>query len=137
MPNLDERFVRRAVIKHLRKKGFKLNLEERETKEHGVDIRVRHYKYSRYFFVEVKGEPSANVKHPSSRREVDFLNALGQIVSRMRSKSKYWYGLAFPYTFKDKVIRRLPKEICKKLRIKVLLVNKEGKIEELTWRDFK
>lgn len=134
---LSEKFVRKSVIMWLRRKGYGRNLEEKTTKEHGVDIRVRHNKYARYFFVEAKGDPNPEVKHPSSRREVSFLQALAQIITRMRPKAFYKYAIAFPESYSSLVLRRIPREVCKKLRLEILLVNEKGKVREITWKSLK
>jgi len=135
---LDEKFVRRAVVNWLSRQGYNRYLQEKETAEHGVDIKVRHYKYPRYFLIEVKGEPNAKTnKYVSSAREVQFVYALGQIISRMCYKAKYWYAVAFPESFEDKVTRRLPWQVCKKLRLKALIVHSSGKVREVTWKELK
>jgi len=137
MKTLDEKFVRRAVINWLSRKGYNLRLRERETSEHGVDIKVRHNKYPRYFLVEVKGDPDPKkVKAPHSRRESSFRTALGQIVSRM-GKARYKYGLGFPESYEDRVRRRLSQAILKKLNLVILLVNNKGKVKEINWRNTK
>lgn len=138
MKYIDEKFVKYSIIRWLSRKGYNLRLNTKETHEHGIDIKVRHNKYPRYFIVEVKGDSNPHsCKHIGSVREVYFNYVLGQIVSRMRYKAKYWYAIGLPYTFKEKILKRLPREVCKKLRLKVLLVNKEGKIEEITWKNLK
>ena len=71
---LTERDVRRAIIIWLGRQGYNTNLKEKETHEHGVDIKVKHKNYGKYYLVEVKGDRWV---------EVNFIQALGQIVSRM------------------------------------------------------
>lgn len=135
MRYLNEKFVKNAIIKWLSRKGYNLRLSSGEVGDHGVDIKVRHNRYGRYFLVEVKGDPDPKTyKSVSSGREVSFNYVLGQILSRMKYKAKYWYAIGLPYTYREKIIRRLPREVCKKLRLKVLLVDKEGKVEELNWK---
>jgi len=138
MKLMNEKFVRRAVIKWLSRKGYNLGLRERETNEHGIDIKVRHHKYPRYFLVEVKGDPDTKkVKYPHSRREVSFVYVIGQIVLRMRYKAKYKYAIGLPISYSDKVFRRLTPILLKKLNLSVLLVNNEGKVKEITWKNLK
>ena len=129
---LDEKSVRRAVIAWLSRQGYNRKLQEKETAEHGVDIKVRHHKYPRYFLVEVKGEPNPKTnKSVSSAIEVNFNYVLGQIVSRMRYKAKYWYAIALPLAYKEKVLRRLSPQICKKLNLNVLIVDKFKKVNKI------
>lgn len=135
---LDEKKVRRAVIAWLSRHGWNSHLHEKETDEHGVDIRVRHHKYNRWFLVEAKGDPDpAKSKYPGSQRESYFLSILGQILTRMSPSSLYWYGIALPDTFRSLVVRRIPWEVCKKLRLKVFLVDPKEKVKEITWKELK
>jgi hypothetical protein len=134
---MDEKFIRRAVINYLSKIGYDRRLREKETHEHGLDIKVRHNQYPRYFLVEVKGDPDIKkVKHLHSRREVSFVYALGQIVSRMGYKAKYKYGLGFPEGYFNKIKTRMSPILLKKLNLYVFLVNEKGKVKEINWRNF-
>jgi len=56
---ISEKFVRRAIRDWLFRNGWGLNYIEKETHEQGVDIKVRNSRYSRYFFIETKGESSS------------------------------------------------------------------------------
>lgn len=105
---LSERNVRRAIIEWLFRHGYGRNLRERGIAEHGIDICVRHNRYGRYFLVEVKGDPVNRIKSIAARREVCFLLALGQIASRMNVGARYRYGIGFPETYREKIMRRLP-----------------------------
>jgi len=135
---INEKFVRRAVITWLGRNGYGRNLKEKETHEHGIDIKVRHNKYPRYFIVEVKGEPNIKtVKYPHSRREVDFIYVMGQIVTRMKYKARYRYAIGLPESFSDKIVRRLSPILLKKLDLIVLLVSDTGKVREINWRKLK
>jgi hypothetical protein len=136
MPNLDEKFVRKAVIRHLSRKGYHRRLQEKQTDEHGVDIKVQHYRYARYFLVETKGDPSENVKYPGSVRENYFVQVLGQIMIRMTYKAKYKYGIGLPITYKTKVFKRLSKTLLKKFKFSIFLVDKNGKVKEINWKNF-
>jgi len=53
---LSEKFVKQSIIKWLFRKGWGRNLEVGELRDRGVDIRVRHNNYARYFLIETKGE---------------------------------------------------------------------------------
>ncbi len=135
---LSERNVRRAIVEWLFRHGYGRNLRERGTAEHGIDIQVRHNRYGRYFLIEVKGDPINRIKSLNSRREVCFLLALGQIASRMKvGAALYRYGIGFPETYREKILRRLPWTFCKKTNLCVLLVSKTGKVSCVTWRELK
>lgn len=77
-----EKFVRRSIRDWLFRNDWGRNYIDKETSEHGVDIRVRHNKYPRYFFIETKGESSS--KSAKSVRKVVFVYSLGQIITRMK-----------------------------------------------------
>ena len=135
---LTEKFVREKIIDWLSRKGYSRRLQIKGESEHGIDIKVRHNRYPRYYIVEVKGDPDPKkVKHLGSRREVSFIYVLGQIVSRMGYKAKYLYAIGLPESYSNKVFRRLPWQLCKKLRLNALLVNKSGKVKCISWKELK
>ena len=140
---LTEAFVQEQIIKHLTGNGWSKSLKSKTLKEHGVDIKVRNDKVSRYFLIEVKGDASSTAKYPKSHREVNFNLAIGQIVTRMQTtgarayKYRYKYGIGYPASFKDLVVRRLPYDVCDKLNLHVFLVDESGEVEMLGWRDLK
>jgi hypothetical protein len=133
---ISERFVRRAIISFLARKGWDRGLREKETAEHGVDIKVRHNSYSRYFFIETKGESSS--KSAKSVRETSFIYSLGQIITRMQvGAARYYYGLGLPESSAKIAIRRLPWQVAKKLLLYIFSVDKKGKVKQYSWQDLK
>lgn len=137
MVELSESFVKKAVIHNwLYSNGWTRRLKVGELAEPGVDIQVRHEKYGRDFLIEVKGE-SKKAKFPSSSREVAFVQALGQILSRMKYQGRNYFGVAFPETFRAKAIKRIPWQVAKKLLLYVFLVDKKGNVERLSWKELK
>ena len=133
---ITERFVRRSVITFLDRKGWDRGLQEKETAERGIDIKVRHNKYARYFFIETKGESSS--KSAKSVSEVAFVYSLGQIVTRMKvGSARYYYGLGLPDSSAKIAIRRIPWQVAKKLLLYVFSVSKSGKVKQHSWRDLK
>lgn len=104
---MAERVVRRAIINFLARKGWDRGLREKETAEHGVDIKVRHNQYSRYFFIETKGDSTC--KSAKSVRESSFINSLGQIITRMKTgTARYYYGIGLPESCARIAVRRIP-----------------------------
>jgi len=140
---LTEDFVQEQIIKHLTSNGWSTSLKSKTLKEHGVDIKVRNDKFSRYWLIEVKGDASPTAKYPKSHREVNFNLAIGQIVTRMQTtgtrayKYRYKYGIGYPASFRDLVVRRLPYDVCDKLNLYVFLVDENSKVEMIGWRDLK
>jgi hypothetical protein len=133
---LSERFVRRAIIDYLSRRGWGRNLREKETAEHGVDIKVWNNKYARCFLIETKGESTS--KYVGSVSDTNFVNALGQIVTRMQAeKARYYYGLGLPASSARIAIRRIPWAVAKKLLLYVFSVDEKGKVTQYSWKDLK
>lgn len=131
---MSEEFVKNSIIKYLSKNEWGTNLQFGALHDHGVDIKVRHNRYSRYFLIECKGQ---GIGRGSS--EVSFVYSLGQIISRMKSGglTRYYYGLGLPEKSAKIALRRLPWQVAKKLLLYVFLVNSDGKVERYTWQDLK
>ena len=135
---LREKDVKSATVRYLSRIGYNKYLKVKELREHGVDIKVRHYQYPVYFLVEVKGDPNPDrYKSPSSGKEEHFNYILGQIISRMKYKAHYKYGVGLPESYSDKVFRRLPWLACQKLNLSVFLVDNTLKAKRYTWKELK
>lgn len=133
---ITERFVRRSIIDFLARKGFSRGLREKETAEHGVDIRVRHNDYARYFLVETKGESPSKSKR--SIHDSGFVNSLGQVITRMRTgNARYYYAIGLPELSARIALRRLPWQVAKKLLLYIFSVNASGKVKQYSWKDLK
>lgn len=138
---LKESFIQKRIIKYLTEKGYKL-IKPKGLREHGVDIKMKHKTYGRYFLVECKGDPSEKVKSPEGSRNSIMNSAIGQIITRMHTKRKalyggYNYGIAFPYSFKKRVLEKIPYYVCNRLRLSIFLVNAKGGVEEYNHRKLK
>jgi len=140
MTLLTEDFVQEKIVEYLKSQGWGKSLKAKGLKEHGVDIKVRNDKFARYWLIEVKGDASPKAKYPKSHREVNFNLALGQIITRMQTggargyKYRYKYGVGYPVSFKDIVLRRLSYDVCDKLNLYVFFVNEAGEVEQFDWR---
>jgi len=143
MTLLTEDFVQEKIIDHLKSEGWSTSLRAKNLKEHGVDIKVRNDKFSRYWLIECKGDASPKAKYPRSHREVNFNLALGQIITRMQTngtrsyKYRYKYGVGYPASFKEIVLRRLSFDVCDKLNLYVFFVQESGEVEQYDWRSIK
>jgi len=133
MPLTEDR-VRNAVVTKLASMKYRPHAIKSRS-EHGVDIKARHERFSRYFLVEVKGEPSDGVKSASAGREVRFLQGLGQLITRIQPERGYYYGLAFPSSYRDTVLRRLHPALLKLLKAHLFFVDDRLRVEHLTWRE--
>lgn len=143
MSLLTEDFVQAKIVAYLKTKGWNTSLRAKNLKEHGVDIKVRNDKFSRYWLIEVKGDASPKAKYPKSHREVNFNLALGQVITRMQTngvrsyKYRYKYGVGYPSSFKELVLRRLSYDVCDKLNLFIFFVNEAGEVEQYDWRGVK
>jgi hypothetical protein len=137
---LTEDFVQGKIVDYLKSQGWSTSLRAKNLKEHGVDIKVRNDKFSRYWLIEVKGDASPTAKYPKSHREVNFNLALGQIITRMQTsgarayKYRYKYGVGYPSSFKEIVLRRLAYDVCDKLNLYIFFVSEVGEVELFDWR---
>lgn len=103
--SLSEKYVKHSIIKWLFRNNWGRNLEVGELRDQGVDIRVRHNKYARYFLIETKGESKLR-----QGQEVAFVYSLGQIITRMKTggSTRYYYGLGLPESSAKIAVRRVP-----------------------------
>lgn len=142
---IEELFVEKKVKNFLISEyDFIDDGKNKELWEHGVDIKLKHKNYGQYFLVECKGEPGARgpVKAFSGSMSSSINSALGQIVSRMHTDRKsryggYNYAVAFPESFRSKVIKRVPYYVCKSVRLRLFFVNKSGEVDEIRWGELK
>ena len=131
---MTEEFVKNSIIKYLSRKEWGTNLHFGSLRDRGVDIKVRHNRYSRYFLIECKGQ---GVGRGSS--EVAFVYSLGQIISRMKSggTTRYYYGLGLPEKSAKIALRRLPWQVAKKLLLYVFSVDEKGNVKQNSWQELK
>ena len=133
---LSERNVRHAIRDFLSRNGWNRGCREKETHEPGVDLKVRHNNYSRYFLIETKGESSA--KSARSMSETAFVYSLGQIITRMNvGKARYYYGLGLPVPSARIAVRRIPWQVAKKLLLYVFSVDSSEKVKMYSWKEMK
>lgn len=131
---MTEEFVKNAIIRHLSRNEWGTNLQFGTLREKGVDIKVRHNRYARYFLIECKGQ---GIGRGSS--EVAFVYSLGQIISRMKTggTTRYYYALGLPEKSAKIALRRLPWQVAKKLLLYVFSVTEDGKVVRYSWQDLK
>lgn len=131
---MKEDFVKNSIIKYLSRNEWGTNLQFGELHERGVDIKVRHNRYSRYFLIECKGQGEGK-----SSSEVAFVYSLGQIISRMNTSgsTRYYYGLGLPEKSAKIAIRRLPWQVAKKLLMYIFSVTTDGTVTRYDWQSLK
>jgi len=136
---ITEEMVKNAIIRWLSRNGWGTNLKFGCLRERGVDIKVRHNKYARYFLIETKGEGSINSKSRNAQKETHFVFGLGQIVTRMNcgGSTRYYYGLGLPESSAKIALRRLPWQVAKKLLLFVFAVDEKGDVNQYSWKELK
>ncbi len=140
---ITEIFVQNSLIDYLKMNGWSKSLKSAELWEQGVDIKVCNNKFSRYWLIEAKGDPSVNVKNPSGSMSSSFNSALGQIITRMHTegargyKYRYKYGVAFPLSFKKMVLKKIPYDVMDKLNLYLFFITNTGDVEIIDWKKLK
>jgi hypothetical protein len=132
---LSEDSVKNAVVVYLCKHGWRPT-DIKTITEHGVDIVMRKQNYGRYFCIEAKGDPSKNAFSPRSGRENRVIHSLGQLLTRINPDNGYYYGLAYPASYRKTALLKLQfPSMLKKLKINLFFVGENGCVEHLTWKD--
>ena len=106
----------------------------------GPDIKA--VRWGHEWVIEAKGDPKPRRKPAGSKakditpniREGLFIQALGQLVTRMSREKAARYGLALPESYAEK-LRRIPRAAWKRLSLHVLLVNEDEQVRHLTARN--
>jgi hypothetical protein len=130
---MTDKFVKKMIRNWLFSKGWGTNFESGELRDHGVDISVRNNKYGRFYLIETKGESKAKTTNENS-----FVVSLGQIITRMKGvEAGYYYGLGLPESIARIAVRRVPWQVAKKLQLRILSVDKKGRVKEFTSKDLK
>lgn len=130
---ISEDFVKNSIIKWLSSNGWG-HFQFGDLHQHGVDIKAKHHKYSRYFFVEAKGQGKIR-----QADEVAFVYSLGQIITRMKSDktTRNYYGLGLPEASAKIALRRTPWQVAKKLLLYIFSVDQKGIVKQYSWLDLK
>ena len=119
---ITEKFVENSIIRWLKERNWKIS--KVTYKKHYVDIKAE--RNGDQYFVECNEETAS----PGT----DFLTCLGQIISRMTHKSDtnyYAIGLPKKEIYYKLIKKNLPEIMRKKLKLRIIFVNKEGKVEEI------
>ena len=152
--HITEEFVVDQIIDFMLKKEngnwHEEKVEKSDLHKHGVDIKlVGGKRNSEHFYVECKGKSYA--KSASSINKEGWLNALGQIITRMDVKRfsmsrdgsgisginhAYKYGLGLYWESAQVALRRIPKEIAMVLCLHIFAVNDKGRVKYFTPSQF-
>lgn len=130
---ITEEFVKHSIVKWLSANGWG-HFEFGRLHDHGVDLKAKNFKYSRYFFIETKGEGKIR-----QADEVAFVYSLGQIITRMKSggTTRNYYAIGLPEVSSKIALRRIPWQVAKKLLLYIFSVDAKGIVKQFSWRDIK
>jgi len=137
---LIEKQVNKFIEEYLKQKGWNISKIARNSGEHGIDIIAFHPKRRKRYLIEVKGESNT---HQAQNMHNAFWTVLGQILTRMdiegnsSNKARY-YAIGIPKNwervFKNKILKM--KYGWGLLKLKVFLVDSNGKVEEKPYSYF-
>ena len=123
---MKENEVKNCLKDWLEKEGYTIAKGTRREDLKYTDIRA-HRKNGQQWRIEVKGD-TKNIR-------VDFLTGLGQIITRMENppNEATRYALAVPDSKRwQKLISEVPYWIKKKLKLRLIFVNENGKVKVIT-----
>src|SRR5215510_14460064 len=124
---ITEEEVKNSIANHLSKEGWG-DIRIKTSSEKGADITARKMKYSRYIYVETKGD---GTKRTQAKNQGNFFSCLGQIITRITTLKKgYYYGLGLPEESAKIALRRIPSQLAIQLKIHIFSVSDERKVKE-------
>lgn len=137
---LKEFRINEFIEKYLNEKGWETSGVARSPGEHGADIVAFHPKWRKRYIIEVKGESNT---YQAQNMNNAFWTILGQILTRMniegnnKNKARY-YAIGIPKKweklYKNKILKM--RHGWKLLKLKVFLVDANGKVEEKPYSYF-
>jgi hypothetical protein len=130
---LSEDFVKNRVVEWLGRNGY-FPTHLKLLSEHGADIVAKRQRSNYFYIVEAKGDPQIN---PNKMRHPYLVSALGEIVQRV-TRAKYCrYAVALPASYEKLARKHVPSVLAHRLDLEVLLVDQDGSVDRLTWKELK
>lgn len=130
---LSEEFVKNRVIEWLGREGYRV-ISVKGLAQHGLDIRAKRLKTNYYYAIEAKSDPQIN---PEKMRYPFLVSALGEIVQRVTKRKYCRYAVALPASYEKLATKHIPPMFAHRLDLEVLLVERDGSVHRLTWKDLK
>lgn len=117
-----------AIINWAYKNHYGLKPKIKHDHRHGVDLEFNHEKTRHKYYIECKGGP---------HHEVNFINSLGQIITRMNRKPLgVIYGIALPTKSAEIARKRIPRNFATRNKLTIFSVSDSGKVRRLTPSNF-
>lgn len=125
---ISEEKVIDAVLKWAYRNNYGLKPKIKYGAKKGVDLELTHEKTRHKYFIECKGGP---------HHEVNFVFALGQIITRMNRKPLgVNYGIALPEKAAEIARRRIPQSFAARNKLTIFSVSNDGEVKRITSSDF-
>ena len=126
---ISEDKVIEAVLGWAYKNSYGLRPKIKHGHKHGVDLELNHEKTKYKYYIECKG---------GSHHEVNFINSLGQIITRMNRKPLgVNYGIALPAKAAEIARRRIPRSFATRNKLTIFSVSNNGIVKRLVPSDFR
>lgn len=139
---LTEGLVQKKIVEFLSREPYDWTYKPKISglHQHGPDLTLidnKNKHKARRFIIECKGKSYA--KSAKSINKEGWLNALGQLITRISVKPNYSYkyGLGLPQEGANVALRRIPWQVAKALNIYILSVDDRGKVKMFSPKDFK
>jgi len=125
---ISEDKVIEAVLNWAYRNHYGLKPKIKYGHKHGVDLELMHERTRHKYFIECKGGP---------HHEVNFMLALGQIITRMNRKPLgVNYGIALPTQAAEIARKRIPRNFAIRNKLTIFSVSNQGKVKRLTVSNF-
>lgn len=125
---ISEEKVIDAVLKWAYRNGYGMKPKIKYGNKRGVDLELTHEKTRHKYLIECKGGP---------HHEVNFVFALGQIITRMNRKPLgVNYGIALPTQAAEIARRRIPRNFAARNKLTIFSVSNDGKVKRITSSGF-
>lgn len=136
---LTEETIQKAILDFLSPQ-WAYKPRESDLHGHGPDLYLTdgaNKNKARRFIIECKGKSYA--KSASSINKEGWLNALGQLITRMSVKpnTSYKYGLGLPTEGAVVALRRIPWQVAKALNLHIFAVDDDGVVTQYSPKDFR
>lgn len=117
-----------AMLKWAYRNRYGLRPKIKHGHKKGVDLELNHERTRHKYLIECKGGP---------HHEVNFVNSLGQIITRMNRKPLgVTYGIALPIKAAELARKRIPRSFAARNKLTVFSVSNNGVIKRFTSYQF-
>jgi len=125
---ISEGKVIEAVLNWAYRNNYGLRPKIKHGHRHGVDLELNHERTRHKYYIECKG---------GLHHEVNFINSLGQIITRMNRKPLgVNYGIALPTKAAEIARRRIPCSFASRNKLTIFSISNSGTVKRLLPSEF-